>query len=97
MTSCFVCSQVTNRCVRRFDHYCPWMGNTIGKRNHRDFVVFLCLETIAMAVAFGVALQRLRQGGPTPPQWTYTGLVAFIGEFTSICVSSYVRTSGQCD
>ena len=97
MTSCFVCSQVTNRCVRRFDHYCPWMGNTIGKRNHRDFVVFLCLETIAMAVAFGVALQRLRQGGPTPPQWTYTGLVAFIGECISICVSSYVRVGNVTD
>ena len=69
---------VTNRCVRRFDHYCPWMGNTIGKRNHRNFVVFLCLETVAMAAAFIVALQRLRQGGPTPSQWTYTGMVAFI-------------------
>ena len=48
--------------------------------------MFLCLETIAMAVAFGVALQRLRQGGPTPPQWTYTGLVAFFGE----CISIYM-------
>jgi hypothetical protein len=59
--------------------------------------VFLCLETIAMAVAFGVALQRLRQGGPTPPQWTYTGLVAFIGECISICVSSYVRVGNVTD
>ena len=31
-----------------------------------------------MAAAFIVALQRLRQGGPTPSQWTYTGMVAFI-------------------
>ena len=69
---------VTNRCVHRFDHYCPWMGNVIGKKNHRDFVAFLILETIAMAVAFVVALFRLQQDGPTPPAMTTTGIVTFL-------------------
>jgi len=52
------CSQC-NRCVARFDHYCPWVGNTIGKRNHPHFVTFLLLETAAMIVAQGVAIARV--------------------------------------
>lgn len=69
---------VTNKCVHRFDHYCPWMGNCIGKRNHRDFVAFLLLESVAMAAAFVVALGRLYQDGPTPPSMTTTGIVGFL-------------------
>ena len=69
---------VTNRCVKRFDHYCPWMGNVIGKKNLRDFVFFLVLETFAMFVAFLVAIARLRQGGPTPGPFTMTYITMFL-------------------
>jgi hypothetical protein len=51
--------RVSERCVSRFDHYCPWIGNAVGERNHRDFVIFLCLETLAMAVSFITAVGRL--------------------------------------
>ena len=49
---------VLNKCVSRFDHYCPWVGNAIGKGNIRDFVVFLLLESIALVVSLGCALSR---------------------------------------
>lgn len=32
---------VTNRCVERMDHYCPWLNNCVGIRNHNYFIVMV--------------------------------------------------------
>jgi palmitoyltransferase len=66
-----------DKCVARFDHYCPWMGNAIGKRNHRDFVIFLILETIAMTIAFIVAIVRFNEESPTEKLEAQLGIVVF--------------------
>lgn len=39
----------SNRLVARFDHYCPWLYNDVGVRNHKVFVVFS--YTLAVAIA----------------------------------------------
>lgn len=31
--------------IARFDHYCPWLYNAIGIRNHRIFLLFIVLLT----------------------------------------------------
>ena len=50
---------VTGRCVECFDHYCPWVGNAIGKGNRHLFVIFLWLELGAVIMSAGTALVRI--------------------------------------
>lgn len=52
---------MTDRCVEHFDHYCPWVGNCIGKGNRHYFFAFLVLETVAIVVSAGVAIARVHE------------------------------------
>lgn len=46
----------TDRCVAVFDHYCPWVYNAIGIKNHRPFLIFLAGATICQAIYIPLAI-----------------------------------------
>ena len=45
----------SDRCVARFDHYCPWVYNVVGLKNHRMFVIYLTSSLILQAIYASLA------------------------------------------
>ena len=52
---CYDC----DRCVAKFDHHCPMVGNCVGGRNHRYFLMFMLTQTVVVVWAFYMSLNTL--------------------------------------
>lgn len=52
------CSE-TDRCIEVYDHYCPWVGNVIGKGNIRFFLAFLWLELYAVLASAAICIVQI--------------------------------------
>lgn len=49
------------RCVERFDHHCPVLGNCVGAGNHKAFVAFLALMLLSQILFCQVVSSMLTQ------------------------------------
>eukprot|EP01025_Chloroclados_australasicus_P055875 TRINITY_DN6862_c0_g1_i10.p1 TRINITY_DN6862_c0_g1~~TRINITY_DN6862_c0_g1_i10.p1 ORF type:complete len:578 (+),score=56.76 TRINITY_DN6862_c0_g1_i10:127-1860(+) len=90
----------TDRCIEVFDHYCPWVGNAIGKGNRHYFIIFLWLEVVAMSSGEGVAIVRLGQvggssmvGGQAALVWTLIFVIFDAFMLISVLVLAITQTN----
>lgn len=58
---------VTGRCIVKFDHFCPWVGNAVGAMNHKFFILFVgytmasCLFSLLL-----IGVRTIFCGSPSP-------------------------------
>lgn len=54
--------QSCSRCVRKFDHHCPWLSNCIGAGNHGWFYLFLVFTAASLGISIYMNLQVCLHG-----------------------------------
>lgn len=57
------CSEV-NRCVRKFDHFCPWVGGPLGHTRYKfffQFITYVAIYCIFTSITLGVALSQRKK------------------------------------
>ncbi|XP_074067114.1 palmitoyltransferase ZDHHC12 [Macrotis lagotis] len=63
------------RCVRRFDHHCPWIGNCVGERNHPLFLAYLAVQLAVLLWGLRLAWSGLHFQEPWQSWFQYNGLL----------------------
>ncbi len=74
----------TEVCVEHFDHFCPWVGNVVGVRNHRMFVLFTIFTSLVAVLVFAESLFFVANAAQdtTPPRQRAVALILVV--YTSI-------------
>ncbi|CDZ96517.1 palmitoyltransferase akr1 [Phaffia rhodozyma] len=59
--------RITDRCIARFDHYCPWIWNAVGSNNHRQFLLFVIFLVCGISSFILLSFYYFMENSPT---WT---------------------------
>ncbi|KAJ5689509.1 hypothetical protein N7462_003901 [Penicillium macrosclerotiorum] len=81
------CREV-DRCVRKMDHFCPWVGGVVSETSFKFFIQFVTYTmifcTYSLIVAAYVTAEANRHNGKISPHWCVCiGLSALFGFFSS--------------
>jgi DHHC palmitoyltransferase len=80
---------VTNKCVLLFDHFCPWVSNSIGLFNYRFFYLFMFWIWVGSTYALAVTYLPFRHSMADKLTQGRTGIT-----FTFVCACSIFLAVG---
>lgn len=83
------CSEC-HRCIKKFDHHCPWFECCIGENNHKFFVLFLASTLIVILWSFIIAWRAFEPSSDWI-QWLAINLI-YIIDLHILFVSFLVST-----
>lgn len=86
--------RITDRCIERWDHYCPWVGTAVGRRNYRWFVLFVFTAgafATFVAVCSVLHLVHLGQALGAHAAPDVAALIPLLSIHTSDDVANWVR------
>lgn len=53
---------IDSSCTLAMDHHCPWVGNCVGHKNHKFFLLFLLYSTIGLSYELCMFVWRFVDG-----------------------------------
>ncbi|KAJ9155370.1 Palmitoyltransferase [Pleurostoma richardsiae] len=89
-------SNEIGRCVRKMDHYCPWVGGIISETSFKFFVQFLVYATIVCALVLSESAytvnRRIKDGSSLDPRLVVALAIAgFFGLFVFTMAATAFR------
>ncbi|CAI0649141.1 unnamed protein product [Colletotrichum noveboracense] len=88
-------SSEIERCVRKMDHYCPWVGGMVSETSFKFFAqfTFYCTLycTISLATAAYCLSRQVREGGADGRTISGVAIAGFFGIFTFLMTATSWR------